>query len=59
MVCEISQPKVSRCEMVSQPPSALCENFRSCEEVPWHTSAILQPSTLVSQLQNGCELSAP
>ena len=44
------------CEMVSQPPSTLCENFLSCEETPWHTSAISQPHTLISQLRNGCEI---
>ena len=58
MGCEISQQKwvvvkmASRCEMVSQPPSALYENFHSCKEAPWHTSAI-------SQLRNGYELSTP
>ncbi|RVW28486.1 hypothetical protein CK203_113666 [Vitis vinifera] len=36
--------------MVSQPPSALCKNFRSCEVTPWHTSAISQPRTSISQL---------
>ena len=58
--------KVSRCEnrpphgkMVSQPPSTLCKNFRSCEEVHWHTSPISQARTLVSQLWNGCETSTP
>ena len=44
---------VSRCEMVSQPPILFCE------KTPWHTSAISQPSTPVSQLRNGCELSTP
>ena len=43
--------------MVSQPPILLYENFRSCEEVLWHTSAISQPSTPVLQLLNGCEFS--
>ena len=54
--CENRPP---RCEMVSQPPSTLCENFRSCEEVPWHTSSISQARTPVSQLRNGCETSTP
>ena len=27
--------------------------FRSCETIPWHMSAISQPSTLILQLQNG------
>ena len=49
----------SRCKKVSQPPSALCENFRSYEEVPWHMSVISQPSTPISQLRNGCEASKP
>ena len=44
------------CKIISQPHSTLCENFRSCETTPWHTSAISQPSTLISQLQNGCEI---
>ena len=69
--CEkISQPsrvaeKINfHCETISQPPSALCENFYSCEETPWHTSAISQPSTPVSQLQNHplaheCHFTAP
>ena len=33
-----------------------CKVFRSCETTLWHTSAILQPRTLISQLQNGCEI---
>ena len=33
------------CEMISQPYAPLCENFRSCEPPPWHTSAISQPPT--------------
>ena len=49
----------SRYEMVLQPPILLCKNFRSCEETPWHTSAISQPSTSVSQLRNGCKTSTP
>ena len=48
-----------RCETISQPPSTLYENFHSCEEAPWHMSAISQPSTPVSQLRNGCKLSTP
>ena len=62
---KISQPsgvaaKINfRCETISQPPNALCEKFCSCEETPWHTSAISQPSTPVSQLRNGCEISTP
>ena len=52
--CENHPP---RCEMVSQPPSAFYKNFRSYEEVHWHTSAILQARTPVSQLRNGCEFS--
>ena len=47
--CENCPP---HCEMVSQPPSTLCENFRSCEEVPWHTSSISQARTPVSQLRS-------
>ena len=54
--CENHPP---RYEMVSQSPSALCKNFRSCEEVPWHMSAISQARTPVSQLRNGCETSTP
>ena len=30
--------------------------FRSCETTLWHTSAISQPRTLISQLRNGCEI---
>ena len=30
--------------------------FRSCETTLWHTSAISQPCTLISQLRNGCEI---
>ena len=59
MVCEISQPKKDRCEMVLQSPILLCENFHSYEEAPWHTSAILQARTPFSQLRNGCETSMP
>ena len=44
------------CEMILQPHSSLCENFRSCETTSWHTSAISQLSTLISQLRNGCEI---
>ena len=28
-----------------------------CETTSWHTSAISQPPTLISQLRNGCEIS--
>ena len=35
------------CEIISQPHAPLCENFRSCETTSWHTSAILQPPTLL------------
>ena len=31
--------------------------FRSCETTLWHTSAISQPRTLISQLRNDCEIS--
>ena len=31
-----------RCEIISQPNTPLCENFRSCETLSWHTSAISQ-----------------
>ncbi|RVW20717.1 hypothetical protein CK203_115923 [Vitis vinifera] len=41
------------CEMISQPHTPLCEKFCSCKTPPWHTSAISQPFTLISQLQNG------
>ena len=53
MVCEISQPKIAPakmalgCEMISQPKALLCETLL------WHTSAISQHSTLISQLRNG------
>ena len=30
--------------------------FRSCETTLWHTSAISQLRTLISQLRNGCEI---
>ena len=30
--------------------------FRNCETTLWHTSAISQPRTLISQLRNGCEI---
>ena len=33
-----------------------CRVFRSCETTLWHTSAISQPRTLISQLRNGCEI---
>ena len=49
----------SRYKMISQPPITLCENFRSCEVTLWHTSAISQPRTPISQLRNGCETSTP
>ena len=44
-----------RCETISRPSCTRCENFRSCESPPWHTSAISQPGTTVSQLQIGCD----
>ena len=68
MGCKISQPSGAaakipllaaktdlRCETISQPPCALCENFRSCENPPWLTSAISQQRTTISQLRNGCD----
>ena len=33
--------------------------FRSCETTLWHTTAISQPRTLISQLQNGFKISMP
>ena len=33
--------------------------FHSYRTTLWHTSAISQPSTLISQLRNGCEISMP
>ena len=39
------------CEMISQPHAPLCKT------TSWHTSAISQPHTLISQLRNGCEIS--
>ncbi|RVW83563.1 hypothetical protein CK203_054239 [Vitis vinifera] len=47
------------CKMVLQPPILICENFRSCEETPWHMSDISQPRTSILQLRNGCETSTP
>ena len=44
------------CEMISQPNTPLCKNFRSCETPSWHTSAISQHSNSISQLRNGCEI---
>ena len=58
-IAHLAAKITSCCEMVSQPPSALYENFRSCEVTPWHTSAIWQPRTPISQLRNGCETSMP
>ena len=43
------------CETISQPLCTCCENFRSCENPPWHTSAISQPGTTVLQLRIGCD----
>ena len=43
--------------MISQPHAPLYKNFHSCETPSWHTSAISQPHTLISQLRNGCEIS--
>ena len=55
------------CEMAAEPPHLeilhfatempFYKVFRSCETTLWHTSAILKPCTLISQLQNGCEIS--
>ena len=35
------------------PRATPCENFHNYETLPWHTSAISQPHTLISQLRNG------
>ena len=65
----ISQLQQVRCEIATSlqnrhfagkpfrsPNVPLCENFRSCETTSWHTSAISQHSTPISQLRNGCEI---
>ncbi|KAL6333001.1 hypothetical protein AAG906_020019 [Vitis piasezkii] len=58
-----------RCEMVAKSQSvkspifaakALFRRvFRNCETTLWHTSAISQPRTLISQLRNGSRISQP
>ena len=45
-----------RCEIISQPNTPLCENFRSCETLSWHTSAISQLRNRATVLRNGCEI---
>ena len=57
------------CEMAAKPPRLEILHFaaempfgrvfRNCETTLWHTTAISQPRTLISQLQNGFKISMP
>ena len=59
--CLRNPPRLKIPIFVAEPPFRRW--FRSCETTPWHTSAISQPSTLISQLRNGlrngCENAPP